>query len=429
MFALNELSNAGRQLWTPQKLKSMSSWQQQDAQEYYSKIMEQMEKELKYSRPYGSRDGIEQISHKFNHIRHIRHGNNFETQDKFWHLHSPFDANTGDCAIDYSSRRSPMDGLLAQRVGCSKCNFVEGISLIPFNCITVPLGNGSVYDLRDCLNEYTTLEVIDEVQCICCTLLQERDRLRKMADEKSSNRPLSDVFANDANNLSKRLTEIQNVIDQSDFADSNILRRCKIKEERLVSSSKTRQSIIARRPCELVIHINRSVFNEVYGIQQKNHAKIELSPNLDLNPWILGQSSDLSHTIDVHETWSTDPKKSLLTDKGEIKDERAQYCLRSVISHFGRHETGHYICYRKYPTDLREQIRNGNIDVAEEKGGDKSSHSCNWWRLSDDHTSIVDEAHVLNEGHAFMLFYEATGPREVRNDNMNFAKMENPCPE
>ena len=402
--ALNEPSNAGRRLWTPQKLKSMSSWQQQDAQEYYSKIMEQMEKELKYSRPYGSLKGIEQISHTFDHMKH---GNKIELDDNSWHLLSQCGTNVDESPIDYASLISPMTGLLAQRIGCSKCNYVEKISLIPFNCITVSLGDGSAYDLRDCMDEYTALEIIDGVNCIRCTLLQERNRLRNIMDLQLSTGLIRDGFRNDPISLNEQLNMIQNAIDQSEFADSNILKKCKIKEEKMVSSSKTRQAVIARLPRELVVHINRSVFNEVYGIQEKNYAKLRLSLNLDLNPWILGQSSDLSHADDNHEIWSTDPNRSLLTNKGKFKDERAQFCLRAVISHFGRHENGHYICYRKYPRDC-----NGKIDAFQEKG-DKSCYSSDWWRLSDNHTSIADEACMLNEGCAFMLFYEATSAYET----------------
>lgn len=404
--ALNEPSNAGRRLWTPQKLKSMSSWQQQDAQEYYSKIMEQMEKELKYRHPYGSFKGIEQISHIFNRMNH---GNKIELHENYWHLLSPFGANIGESSIDHASLRSPMNGLLAQRVGCSKCNYVEEISLIPFNCVTVPLGSGSAYDLHDCLDEYTMLEVIDGVYCIRCTLLKERDRLRNIVDVRLRNVPTNDGFTDDLSSLSEQLSRIQNAITQSEFADSDILKRCRIKEERIVSSSKTRQAVIARLPRDLVIHINRSVFNEAYGIEQKNNARVRLSLNLDLNPWVLGQSSNCSRADGFCETWSTDPSTSLLTNKGEIKNKEAQYCLRAVISHFGRHENGHYICYRKYPRDS-----NRNIDAFGEKGEDKSSRSSGWWRISDDHSSVADEARVLNEGNAFMLFYENIGPLEIK---------------
>ena len=53
---LNDPKNAGRRIWTPYVLKNMSSFQQQDAQEYYSKVVDELEKEVVKSlkvRPQG----------------------------------------------------------------------------------------------------------------------------------------------------------------------------------------------------------------------------------------------------------------------------------------------------------------------------------------------------------------------------------------
>ncbi|EDO16747.1 hypothetical protein Kpol_1003p53 [Vanderwaltozyma polyspora DSM 70294] len=56
------------------------------------------------------------------------------------------------------------------------------------------------------------------------------------------------------------------------------------------------------------------------------------------------------------------------------------YSLRSVIVHYGTHNYGHYIAFRKY-------------------------RGC-WWRISDESVTIVDEAEVLSTPGVFMLFYE-----------------------
>ncbi|QLL30418.1 hypothetical protein HG536_0A02350 [Torulaspora globosa] len=56
------------------------------------------------------------------------------------------------------------------------------------------------------------------------------------------------------------------------------------------------------------------------------------------------------------------------------------YVLRSVIVHYGTHNYGHYIAFRKYR----------NI----------------WWRISDETVYTVDEAEVLSTPGVFMLFYE-----------------------
>lgn len=56
------------------------------------------------------------------------------------------------------------------------------------------------------------------------------------------------------------------------------------------------------------------------------------------------------------------------------------YVLRSVIVHYGTHNYGHYIAFRKY-------------------------RGC-WWRISDETVYVVEEAEVLSTPGVFMLFYE-----------------------
>lgn len=56
------------------------------------------------------------------------------------------------------------------------------------------------------------------------------------------------------------------------------------------------------------------------------------------------------------------------------------YVLRSVIVHYGTHNYGHYIAFRKY-------------------------RGC-WWRISDETVYVVEEAEVLSTSGVFMLFYE-----------------------
>ncbi|SCU89712.1 LAFA_0E20274g1_1 [Lachancea sp. 'fantastica'] len=56
------------------------------------------------------------------------------------------------------------------------------------------------------------------------------------------------------------------------------------------------------------------------------------------------------------------------------------YALRSVIVHYGSHNYGHYIAFRKF------------------RGL--------WWRISDESVYVVEEAEVLSTPGVFMMFYE-----------------------
>lgn len=389
MGNLNDVSNNGRRLWTPAKLKSMSSWQQQDAQEYFSKIMDDLEKETaKAMAADMPSEGLREVK---------------TLEDK-----ETAAANSTNTSEEPSSKpqksavpKTPLDGNLAQRVACLKCGFSEGLSMIPFNCLTVPLGNNSNYQLSQCLDSYTSLEEISGVECAKCTLLQQKTQLENLAKPKlidsiaelvTSDAPASTVSLPPElrQMYMARLEAIQQALDESDFSDATLNKKCQVPKKARVSSTKTRQAVIARAPTNLVVHVNRSLFDEYSGAMRKNLAHVSYPKVLDLGPWCLGIQSP----EDVpKEQWSMDPAKSMIAGgESNTSSQGLQYILRAAVCHYGRHENGHYICYREHP-EVQEQ-------------GVEGSGKMKWWRLSDDDVSSVSEETVLGQGGVFMLFYE-----------------------
>ncbi|KAK7539257.1 hypothetical protein IWX46DRAFT_207900 [Phyllosticta citricarpa] len=90
-----------------------------------------------------------------------------------------------------------------------------------------------------------------------------------------------------------------------------------------------------------------------------------------------------------------------------FEEPKLPYQLRAVVSHYGRHENGHYVCYRKHPfntTDFGTQKSADGADQPEEV----------WWRLSDEDVSRVSKEDVLAQDGVFMLFYEAMPPPPPR---------------
>ncbi|MCJ1411302.1 hypothetical protein MMC19_005390 [Ptychographa xylographoides] len=413
---LNDPANAGQRLWTPTELKSMSSWQQQDAQEYYSKILDEMDKESSTSvksRPVNV--GLLALQNLNLGIKREKPGiqtissgghNHTETEDS---RQSRFDQLPEELAPNFL--RNPLEGLLAQRVGCLQCGYVEGLSLIPFNCLTVPLGQGWEYDIRDCLDDYSALESISGVECSKCTILRLKKQLERLLTQPrpspiieslSSTSPISITLYQSAQ---ARLDAVNDALQNEDFSENTLLKKCQIPVKNRVSSTKSKQVVLARLPTSLVVHVNRSVFDELSGTQSKNHAQVKFPKYLDLSPWCLGETKHSKIANDIVETWSVDPSISMLPNnesdntKASFSSTRNLYILRAVITHYGRHENGHYICYRKTPlvTDVK--------DVSEEDG--------RWWRLSDDDVAAVNEENVLQQGGVFMLFYERINGIEV----------------
>ncbi|MCJ1259863.1 hypothetical protein MMC24_007702 [Lignoscripta atroalba] len=418
---LNNPLNAGQRLWTPSELKSMSSWQQQDAQEYYSKILNEVEREM--TKIYKDRPlhiGLAEVKHL--DLDSISERPDTRVDVSKAHkvvlkstTENPGNSNQLPDELTSIFLRNPLEGLLAQRVGCLQCGYVEGLSLIPFNCLTLPLGKQWTYDVRTCLEDYTTLEPINGVDCSKCTLLRHKQQLQQLVDtshqlpgiDSVSVLPLSEALRSSAQ---VRLKAVDTALEEGDFSENTLLKRCHIPTKSRVSATKSRQAVVARAPQSLVLHLNRSVFDEFSGLQSKNYADVRFPKELDLAPWCLGMMPSADGQ-EVLEHWNVDPASSMLPDD-ELELSRKlpshiknMYTLRAVITHYGRHENGHYICYRMNP------------QPSETYGRPSSNET--WWRLSDDDVSEVSEEHVLEQGGVFMLFYERIQELHVVKDHVS----------
>ena len=400
---LNDPASCGKTFWTPAILKNMSSWSQQDAQEYLSKVLDEVEN--------CTREAAQKSSHMFG-LESLA----LPTPPSTPRATSVDEGKTGKANAELSSKigqlpeelmsillRNPLEGLLAQRVGCQKCGYVEGLSLVPFNCLTVPLGKGWLSDVRDCLDEYTALEPINGVECIKCTMLQAETQMLQLLESNKppqgtdTNKESSPERAALCSSIRDRLAVVRQSIQDKDFSDSQ-LKKCQIGPKNRVCTTKSRQAVIARGPKALIVHINRSVFNELNGVQSKNYANVKFPMTLAIGPWCLGDHRTAIEGEDMAETWTTDPSVSMLSDSydEEIPPSGPVYQLRAVVTHYGRHENGHYICYRRSPHSSRLDSPS-DID---------SEQSHPWWRLSDEDVMEVSEENVLSQGGVFMLFYE-----------------------
>ncbi|KAI9698770.1 MAG: hypothetical protein M1836_003880 [Candelina mexicana] len=409
--ALNNPTNSGKRLWTPSQLKSMSSWQQQDAQEYLSKVLEDIGRQTPRGQDPGLTNILEPIvpEDEDSESRSV----NPEIVRQTYSVAASAEAATStqtcssaDSVKDVLSptmQRIPMEGLLAQRVGCMQCRYTEGLSLIPFTCLTVPLGNNWLHDIRECLDAYTTLETIDGVECGKCTLLSFKEQLEKLLREQSSEPTGSDSIGSSLQSrelhalASERLEAVNTSLENEDFEDKTLLNVCKISPRNRVTTTKSRQAVIARAPQTLIIHVNRSVFDERTGLQRKNHANVQYPDFLELDAWCLGSEHCSSSEQEEREEWNLEPGASMLPSKDPIHSSgNCNYRLRAMITHYGRHENGHYTCYRRYPS-----VSSSEVDTDIDKGSKER-----WWRLSDENVEMVSEDEVLAQGNVFMLFYE-----------------------
>jgi ubiquitin carboxyl-terminal hydrolase 1 len=383
---LNSPENHGRHFWVRGKLKSMSTFQQQDAQEYYSKILDELDNEV----------------HSLANSKRQSTASWLLTAKSLSDLQATLDDKVKPEAGKESQVETtappeqpttvpnPLDGLLAQRVGCIKCGYTEGLSMTPFNCLTVPLGNEWQYDIRDCLDEYTNLELIEGVECAKCTLLKKRSVLSALV--KGPDSPFASA-----------LQAIEEALEEDELDDKTLIKKCGLSKKVWVQTTKSRQAVIARAPKSLVLHVNRSIFNEMTGAQYKNNSAVTYPKVLDLGNWCLGSKPSKSQKPDESvEEWPRDPTKSMLGDE-PIVDSPFQYTLRAAVVHFGTHGNGHYVCYRLHPYKAHESPG----PEADEAGQhEEKATGEQWWRLSDENVYEVEEEQALRQPNVFMLFYE-----------------------
>lgn len=376
---LNSPSNNGTRLWTPAALKNMSSWQQQDAQEYFSKLLDEVDKEieraaLKKSKP---------PSAGFAGFSTLSLGEDGFQVGRHFRGHVP-------------QLRNPLEGLLAQRVACTICQYTEGLSLIPFTTLTLTLPSTSrpswqtSFSLSELLDAYTKLEFIDEVVCTSCTLHGWRDEISSLLRHNR----VKKAAVQGARNHLKRIVK---ALEDGEYDENFVRDKVRVKPEHFDLSTKSKQVVIARPPRGLVVHVNRSMFNERTGQLSKNTAPVNFGHKLDLGPWCLGSASrpaTKSKGIQGpdEEDWTTNPSRSMISrstpDTSPAKYvqnglasqgipgyeyafhpekksmlEGPIYGLRAVIVHQGHHENGHYITYRKYAVPVKKEDEDLEMDM------------------------------------------------------------------
>ncbi|ETN44873.1 uncharacterized protein HMPREF1541_09748 [Cyphellophora europaea CBS 101466] len=330
---LGDASARKTTLWTPTVLKSMDSWQQQDAQEYFSRVVEAVEKEdmkcfqvLKKRSHNGlglPTDGSPAENESAQMLEKVSLDDNSWSPVPKSHVMSKPDRKLLEILP-----RSSMDGMLAQALECQTCGFSEGYSLTQFNCLTLNLGLRGHSYLEDLLDEYTEPEMIDGVECTECT------------------------------------KAIANCKDGEDAVDDDTPSPSKRPKLKPVHRTKAKQITIGRLPKNLILHINRSIFDE-YGTQRKNNSLIRFPARLDfLSRWCA----------------------PLAVNENSVQ---RSYELKCSVTHYGRHENGHYVALGRRDKD--------------------------WWVFNDEVVTKMSQDEVLSRGNVFMLFYEAIDTSSLRD--------------
>ncbi|ODV75824.1 ubiquitin-specific protease UBP1, partial [Cyberlindnera jadinii NRRL Y-1542] len=399
---------------TPDK-NFLLGYNQEDAQEFFQTLLSELESDLKKNKKpdekavYSSALPQDAVLGNAN-IGHL---------GKVYVPASQIDPNLKDANDRYVpyTLLTPVDGLSAERIGCLNCGEMGGIrySVISGLSLNLPSDNYGALKLTDLLKEWIKPEIIEGVNCNRCALNHvldyQREQLNKLTSSGSSSTLLIDK-------LEERISQIEGELKKPIIDDDAI--KNLFTDNMMQKSSKSKQILMSRPPPLLAIHINRSVFDPMTYRVRKNNARVVFPLKLDLDQFVAEPdeiNTDARLPMSkktVAEPVNTEPAEEE-EEEQEREDEESDsddesddteksicskqeyteyqnpmsndslegplvYQLRSVIVHYGTHNYGHYIAYRRY------------------RGV--------WWRTSDESIDVVSESEVLDAPGVFMLFYE-----------------------
>ncbi|OUM60763.1 hypothetical protein PIROE2DRAFT_13400 [Piromyces sp. E2] len=304
------------------------------------------------------------------------------------------------------NRNSPFTGLIASKITCSICNHTQ-------TCTVESL-----------LKSYIAPEIITDKVCEYCSLIatikgtedemekikekinvrkellelkKERSKLHKEEKEKEkekseqapeendkkpskskkSHKKKSKSNTSSIKEIEESLKEEQERLEnlQKSFIDfkKNVgeipLDKIEYPKEihpvRMVSSSTTKQVLIAKPPKILALHFQRSIHIS-YSYNMRNNSPIKYPEYLNIRPWCTNTNKD------NNEYFSTSTN---LMSPNDPKYYDSFYRIQSAVYHFGSHDYGHFIAYRRVrrggslnknlQAQIKELIINKVTDYAE----------------------------------------------------------------
>lgn len=242
---------------------------------------------------------------------------------------------------------SPFRGTLAQRTACGQCGYMEAVRHFSFTDLDLVVP-GSACTLEQCLAAWSQLEQIDWT-CHRCSLRAtdaslgaEVARLEAMPPTARTARRLARV----RQQRQRVAAALRSGAHESEWEATHAADP--LPHVRALSPAATKQVLLAAPPPVLVLHLNRSSFSlGAYGAS-KNHARVVFREWLDVTPFTTGAA--------LH----TEAFRPLSTRgaRGSVR-----YQLRGVVTHYGSHNYGHYVCFRRRPDRTWTRISDEQVQA------------------------------------------------------------------
>ncbi|ORY93769.1 hypothetical protein BCR43DRAFT_444030 [Syncephalastrum racemosum] len=426
------------------KTQSTIKRDQQDAQELFQIISHALssEEELQYREQAPSLLDVGTL--KKAALDHLETASmsSVGTMGSMW---SSFSVSTTGGHLRHRPRRprNPFTGLAATKISCMKCGYTAPIRHNTFDNIslTVPQQVNPYYiqrfalscTLQSCLDTYTKVDVLTDFRCRKCMLTTTLEHLQR---ELSQAKPEQDI-----EELQGKIQIIKDAIKYNVEAP--------LPGIELISpptfGCTTKQTMFANPPKSLCFHLSRSVYHPS-GFVQKNHCQVRFPEYLDIASYTTNgylNTTDPSASMSTPATSNTVPQSRMSRTSlvylrnmaaghrfvhGQrdglnvaLKEESGQsdhpvqnalpswtlpvnravpYRLSAVVVHYGSHESGHFITFRRKKFPTGHDVRRPFSDEA-----DYPEPPSKFWQCSDDSIEEVDIDTVL-ASEAYMLFYE-----------------------
>ncbi|KAJ1931670.1 ubiquitin-specific protease ubp1, partial [Linderina macrospora] len=298
-------------------------------------------------------------------------------------VETSYSGSTATCRMPPFS--NPLLGMAASRIACVKCGYTAAIRHFTFDNLSLAVPMANTTTIEACLGMYTVIDRLDDFKCRHCTLTAT---LHKTIADIGHHQAELRTVESESKRAKRHIAAISRLSDRQKELEKALAANPEspLKGVELVSPPpgvSTKQTMIARTPRILVLHLSRSIFTPS-GDMIKNPARVRLQLLLDISPFTTTGHINTSASVPI-----SGPQPLSIASRADAKRNNCLYRLSAVVVHAGSHHSGHFYAYRRVA---------GEDEKTEAPG--------TWFCISDHTVAEVTLDHVLNSGDAYMVFYE-----------------------
>ncbi|KAJ2123196.1 ubiquitin-specific protease ubp1 [Coemansia sp. RSA 720] len=292
---------------------------------------------------------------------------------------------------------NPLLGMAASRTACVRCGYIEAIRHSTFDNLSLTVPRAHTTSIEECLAMYTVIDRLDDFKCRHCSIVATLARVKRDIAKCDSELAVQDKASKRTKRVAATaatLREQQHVLDNA-LANNPEADLPGIQLASPPPSVSTRQTMIARPPKILVLHLSRSIYLPTGGTA-KNPACVQLQHFLDISPFTT--TGHISTNASAPISGPAVPVNKYSAESlAEIRRRNCLYRLSAMVFHSGAHDSGHFYAYRSVKAANSDYVQT-DVNIL--------TDSDQWFMVSDIRTVEVSLESVLDAGNGYLLFYE-----------------------